>query len=652
MTRKRLLQLVLVPLLTGTGHTAVHAGTGDLDPAFADHGRQVELPGMEARFVEPMAAGGLLVGTSGVLVTSNGIDGCTIDGFSAVTQLDADGTSDPSFTPARIGGIQAISFARQADGRIVGVGRRVRGNPFFGGRCFLNVRSLAAFRLNLDGSLDTTFGAGGIFDWDAGGTGSLHQGRSVLLEENGAVVIAGATSRDRGRLIVLRLQSDGNLDPSFGDSGVYVGSRVGFQNAVGIARAPDGGYRAAGTGPDGCVVVGIRNDGTPDSSFGVDGVAEITTADGDRVTCTSLESKGNGRLLVAGQAHKYGFVAQFLTSGVVDRTFAADTSVAESLSVVTAIRPGTRGSVYVAGTGPKGTSILRLNATGALDGSFGDQGRTWIDLPLNNQPRPAVHAMALDAAGNLVAAGASPFVIRLFGESGGESAGVASVLPDVSVQEADGQAIVRVRRSGGGDGAISVSYRTVADGDAVAGEDFTAREGTLHWADGDRSRRAIVVNIAEDGGRAEHGEFFHVVLEDVQGVAGLGRSAAKVGIQPDGDPGGQIQFAPVYDSSIHRIAVEDDFVQVILGRDYYAAGRVCVTVGTRSGTAVAGADFTATELVQCWADGDTEHRLVNIPVLQDHLNEQDETFTVVLSHPTGGAIVGERRTARITIRGN
>ena len=627
-----------------------HAASGDLDPSFADHGRQVDLPGMEAGFVEPIVGGGLVIGSSAVSIKRT-FESCTIDGISFASQLGPDGTGDPSFAPVRVDGIQAMSFARLADGRIVGVGRRVRGAGF-GGRCFLLVRSLAAFRLNPDGSLDTTFGVGGMFDWDAGEIGSTHQARSVLLEESGAVVIAGAANGRRSHLIVLRLLSDGSLDPGFGDSGVYIGPVVGFDNSVSITRAASGGYRAAGSGPDGCAVVGLKADGTLDGTFGIDGVARINTPAGARVTCTALVSKANGRLLVAGQARKHGFVAQLLASGAIDPTFTPDVAVAASLTAVTAIAPGRRGDVLVAGTGPKGTAILRLNVTGALDASFGDGGRTWIDLPSNNQPRPLVRDMALDVDGSLVAAGASPFVVRLLGEAGSESAGVVSVLPDITVREMDGQAMVRVRRSGGGEGDISASYRTVADGNATASEDFTAREGTLHWSDGDRSLRAIAVNIALDGGRAEEGEYFHVALDNVQGGAGLGRLAAKVSIKPDGEPGGQIQFAPVYDSTIHRKTDEDDRVQVWLGRDYYDVGRVCVTVATRSGAAVAGADFTATESIQCWEDQDTEVRLVEIPILQDHVGEQDETFTVVLSTRRAGRSIGALRRARITIRAN
>ncbi len=655
MSLKNLSHSVLLAALTVSSLPAARAETGDLDPSFADHGRLVEIAGSEVRSIILTDAGGFFVGSIGV-VSEGPFYSCDKTIVSYASQFRYDGAGDPSFNTARINNLQALAFALQADGSIVGVGRRLYyGN--FGGRCFTHSRSFAAFRLLPDGSLDTSFGAGGFFDWDPGETDYLHQGRSLLLEPNGAIVIAGnMVTGDTGesRLFVLRLLDDGRLDPSFGDGGLYVGTDLVFDKEVRIVRAKSGGYRVASIGRDGCMVAGITSVGKPDFAFGIAGVARVVAQQYARVTCTSLEPKASGRLIVAGSASRHGFVTQLLANGAIDPAFSADAAIAESLSSVTAVTSGREGIVMVAGVGPKGTSILRLDAAGALDKSFGDGGRTWIDLPSAYSLKPAVNDLLVQVDGNVLAAGAGPFVASLLGNAGGESAGVVSILPaEISAREADGQALVRVRRSGGSDGDVSAKYRTLADSNAVAGEDFTMREGMLHWADGDRSIRTIAVAVADDGGAVEIGEDFHVVLENLRGGTGLGRSEARVRIRPDGEPGGQLQFYPLADSTIDPVVGEDgDFVQVWLSRDFYDVGRVCVTVATRSGTATAGEDFTATESLQCWEDRDTEFRLVQIPILRDNLSEQDERFTVVLSHPTGGAVVGAQRLARVTIRGN
>ena len=60
------------------------------------------------------------------------------------------------------------------------------------------------------------------------------------------------------------------------------------------------------------------------------------------------------------------------------------------------------------------------------------------------------------------------------------------------VTQNSGQFAFLVTRTGGFKGAISVKYNT-ANGTAAAGTDYTAASGTLTWADGDSSVRAITV---------------------------------------------------------------------------------------------------------------------------------------------------------------
>ena len=139
----------------------------------------------------------------------------------------------------------------------------------------------------------------------------------------------------------------------------------------------------------------------------------------------------------------------------------------------------------------------------------------------------------------------------------------------------------------------------------------------------------------------------------MQGGAGLGLQVATVSIQPDGAPGGQIQLYDMYGYGPgNSRGDEADPAQVWLIRDYYSAGRVCVTVTTRSGTAISGEDFTPTNATQCWEDQDMEQKVVVIPTIQDGKAEGEETFTVELSNPTGGAIVGMQRVGTVTIIAN
>jgi hypothetical protein len=95
-----------------------------------------------------------------------------------------------------------------------------------------------------------------------------------------------------------------------------------------------------------------------------------------------------------------------------------------------------------------------------------------------------------------------------------------------------GSVPVRVTRTGGSRGAVSVSYATRA-GSAVAGTNFTATSGTLTWEDGDDSPKSFSVVISN--AKAFAGDkSFAVVLSTPTGGAGIGSpGSATVSIAGD-----------------------------------------------------------------------------------------------------------------------
>ncbi|HEY6553909.1 MAG TPA: Calx-beta domain-containing protein, partial [Vicinamibacteria bacterium] len=87
------------------------------------------------------------------------------------------------------------------------------------------------------------------------------------------------------------------------------------------------------------------------------------------------------------------------------------------------------------------------------------------------------------------------------------------------VSEDAGVAVIRVERSQGEDGAVSVQYGT-SNGTAVAGQDYTAVSGTLSWASGDGSDRTFTVPILDDAA-AEGSETFQIALSGATGGAAI-----------------------------------------------------------------------------------------------------------------------------------
>ena len=84
----------------------------------------------------------------------------------------------------------------------------------------LGADSIEFLALNEDGSFDTSFGDSGIRKIAFGDLGS--DGGAVGLQSDGKIIIAGANASSTGRdVLVARLQSDGDLDTTFGASGIF-----------------------------------------------------------------------------------------------------------------------------------------------------------------------------------------------------------------------------------------------------------------------------------------------------------------------------------------------------------------------------------------------------------------------------------------------
>ena len=71
--------------------------------------------------------------------------------------------------------------------------------------------------------------------------------------------------------------------------------------------------------------------------------------------------------------------------------------------------------------------------------------------------------------------------------------------------------------------------------------------------------------------------------------------------------------------------------------------------GRGADTATPGDDFAADPVVVSWADREAGSQGVQFAIINDTLTEEAEAFTVQLSAPTGGAIVGPQGSVNIAI---
>jgi uncharacterized delta-60 repeat protein len=625
---------------------------GDLDPTFGDMGRaSFPLKGAAFRVQELISGESLIAGGEHFLHRL----GCDYyhyfcfadDGF--IGQVSPAGALDLQFATAQLAGTEVLDFALQPDGKVVAVGQTM-----------MSYKSvLTVFRMVPGGLLDTNFADKGVMHY-----ATDTEAHSVVLDPSGAIVVAGSSA---GKLMVLRLLESGILDGTFGQGGVYIGPPTD-STGIHILRTSHGGYRVSATlsnlpqsGVSSCGVIALTAAGVVDKTFAEAGIATIPPHQAGASTgCQAMTAQSDGSLVLGGQDGGQGFVNRLLSGGALDPSFAAG-AVQSNMAEATALAvDDAAGSILVAGApnpGVPGALILRLHTTGMLDELFGNRGLTWIDLPSNEATAPTLNDLSVLADGRILAGGGQngvrgqPLLVRLLGTDVATGPGVIGVTQSLfSVKEKDNTVAVTVRRTGGAAGEVSVAYQT-ADytvGDAAAaisGTDYTPVTGRLTWADGDRSDRQITVPILNDAGPAvEEAERFNVTLSDAKGGAEIGTQETIVEIAGDGDPVGQFGFA---DSAI-SVSEGDGNAQVVVNRNYYSTGAVSVTLTPKAGSATT-AEFTATPITLSWADGDADSKTAMIPIVNEKVAKSSETFTVDLSNPTNGALIGPHSHLVVTI---
>ena len=424
-----------IAALSGLATPLALAAPGDLDPSFGDVGRINPLSDLSELPIWSLEAqeDGFILGGGG--------DNCEYycsyyyyrryytSGFTAL--MDSDGAAES--VSDDLSDIQVLDFARQDDGKAIGVGRSLVGG----------LSKLAVFRLDEDGALDSSFGDEGVVRFRP--QDAAYSGSSVALDpDTGGVVVVG--TRDNNTVIVVRLLDDGSVDTDFGSSGVFT---LPFQGAASvrprIVRTADGNYRVSVSPVDEtCTVAGVTADGLLDEAFGSDGLAVVDSL----ITCGSMVAQPEGELVLAGEGDDGVIAIRLLASGDPDPDFATDGAATTPIEQVTALGVDPAGSVVLAGRvdGVNAAVIVRLQASGELDTLFGNEGTTWIDLPstaAEEEGLPPVGAafhvndMTFDEDGGVTVAGGDnanqtgPAVARLLGDSGGDSPGVLGVLSDV-----------------------------------------------------------------------------------------------------------------------------------------------------------------------------------------------------------------------------
>lgn len=260
----------------------------------------------------------------------------------ALARFNSDGSIDSAFgTSGSVrtfinGGYatndEAMSVAIQSDGKIVAVGfsEDVSGNYAF-----------ALARFNTDGSIDSAFGtSGSVRTFINGGYAANDGAYSLAIRSDGKMVAAGSSgdaSNNNDAFALVRLDTDGSIDNTFGTSGsvrIFVNGGDSTNDAAySLAIQSDGkivaaGYSGDASGNSAFAVARFDTNGSIDSTFGTSGSTRAFIGGGDSTNdCAySMAIQSDSRIVTAGFSHDasddYAFaLARFNVDGSIDSTF-------------------------------------------------------------------------------------------------------------------------------------------------------------------------------------------------------------------------------------------------------------------------------------------------------------------------------------------
>jgi uncharacterized delta-60 repeat protein len=341
----------------------------------------------------------------------------------AIVRYNSEGGLDTTFGSGGItcidihgGNDQPTGLAVDSSNRIVVAGYSLNGANY----------DITLLRYDVDGYLDTGFGAGGVVT-TAIGTG--HNAASdTVFDADGKIVVSGYYQNDQGNweICVLRYNTDGSLDDTFGSGGVATVAVSADTLAASLAIDSAGRIViVGGTRPDpgyhGFLIIRLLSDGTLDTSFGSDGKVTTNLTDYDDLP-SGVSIETSGKIIVAGRAYgvDYWALVRYNPDGSLDDEFGSggDGIIIEneapfsSTSGSKDVIIDANGNILLTGYNYNeertrtAATVIRYRSDGSRDASFGSNG---IAREEYGDGRGAATALVIDHEGKIIVVGYTSF---------------------------------------------------------------------------------------------------------------------------------------------------------------------------------------------------------------------------------------------------
>ena len=508
-----------------------------------------------------------------------------------IARLNVDGSLDTTFNPGSGANADVRSVVLQPDGKVLigGAFTNVAGTP---------LNRIA--RLNLNGTVDGTF---------AIGSGCNEIVYAIALQADNRIVVAGDFTQASGvtRRRITRLLPDGQVDPS-----INFGSGAnGFIDALLIQ-------------PDSHIILG--GGFTSIASQPVNRIARIF---GGAITGPG-QVEFNSPLYVADENGTNVLITLRRIGGT------AGTNSDGSGSIILTFNTGDN------------TAIAGINYTAVTQ---------LVSFPVGEVEATVLVPVQQDfqITSDLLATLALTGAVELLGPQPTSLLEIINVDSAVHFSSAtyarnedaiDGLATISIVREGSTAGSATVVFNSTTNGTAVVGVNYLITTNvTVTFLPGESVRTVTVPvlhNPAVEGPRT-----VGLALSVSVGTVILNPSSAILTINDvDQAPGTFVLSAPTY---VVSEGATNAIITVLRTNGFTDV--VSVSIATAAGTATPGSRYISTNAVLNFADGQTVRTFL-IALIDDSIVQGDQSFTVTLSSPTGGATLGSPASATVTVQDN
>lgn len=300
-------------------------------------------------------------------------------------RFNNDGSIDSTFKSGNIISVEEFTWEssyasiEQKDGKILIAGR------FYNG---LNWDFMLA-RFYADGRLDSSFAQNGFAIIDIS---SDDRAFSIDLQNDDKIIIAGFVNINNWDFAVLRFNSNGLLDNTFGNNGIVINDFDGdIDVAFSIKTQSDSKIIACGwtfsNASWNFAMIRYNSDGSLDQNFGNKGIV-ITDVDNVYNTSHSIAIQEDGKYVVTGYRYFRErldtdiLLVRYNSDGSIDQSFGVNGFVTKDINrnedfawdVIIQSDERILVTGYTKSDSSKNVVTLRFNNNGQIDSTFGDSG--------------------------------------------------------------------------------------------------------------------------------------------------------------------------------------------------------------------------------------------------------------------------------------